>query len=239
MKKLSVLVVPILIYIFFNTSCTHMPDPEFVPDPPTDTTQNNPCSPDTVYFQNEVLPLIVSSCAKSGCHDAATKAEKINLSDYNSILRTGGIKVGNPNGSEFIEVITETRVKDRMPPSPEPALSATQIELLKKWISQGAKNLACNANLNGCDTSKTISFQKDIMPVIELNCKGCHSAYSAGGGVKLTNYTEVKNVVTGGVLIGVMDQVGGFKPMPPAGNKVDRCNISKIKIWIRNGAPNN
>ena len=163
MKKLSVLVVPVLIYLFFNTSCTHMPDPEFVPDPPTDTTQNNPCSPDTVYFQNGVLPLIVSSCAKSGCHDAATKAERINLSDYNS-------------------------------------LSAIQIELLKKWISQGAKNLACNANLNGCDTSKTISFQKDIMPVIELNCKGCHSAYSAGGGIKLTNYTEVKNVVTGGVL---------------------------------------
>ena len=75
MKKLSVLVIPVLIYLFFNTSCTHMPDPEFVPDPPTDTTQTNPCSPDTVYFQNEVLSLIVSSCAKSGCHDAATKAE--------------------------------------------------------------------------------------------------------------------------------------------------------------------
>ena len=32
----------------------------------------NPCDPSKVYFVNDVLPIFLSSCAYSGCHDAAT-----------------------------------------------------------------------------------------------------------------------------------------------------------------------
>ncbi len=56
-------------------SCTHNPDDIILPqdnggtEPPIDTIA---CDPDTVYFQNTVLPLIQSTCATTGCHDAAS-----------------------------------------------------------------------------------------------------------------------------------------------------------------------
>ena len=31
-----------------------------------------PCDPNTIYFQQQVLPLLVSNCAVPGCHNTAT-----------------------------------------------------------------------------------------------------------------------------------------------------------------------
>ena len=241
MKKLFLAIFTCVVCILWNSSCKHNPEDTVVPTPIDTTSSSVPCNPDTVYFSNEVLPLIVSSCAKSGCHDAISKAEGIIiiLTDYANILRTGKIKAGNPSNSDFIEVIEESNAKDRMPPAPDAPLTATQIQLLRNWISQGAKNLNCNPNSNGCDTSKTISFKNDVQPIIDLHCKGCHSTYSPGAGIKLTTYAEINTLIVGGELIGVIDHERGFKAMPPAGNKLNDCLISKIKIWIRNGAQNN
>lgn len=125
--------------VFYGIHRKHNPEDTVVPTPIDTTSSSVPCNPDTVYFSNEVLPLIVSSCAKSGCHDAISKAEGIILTDYANILRTGKIKAGNPSNSDFIEVIEESNAKDRMPPAPDAPLTATQIQLLRKWISQGAK----------------------------------------------------------------------------------------------------
>ena len=40
-------------------------------------------------FQQDVLPLIVSSCAMSGCHDAASAQEGVVLTSYSTIMNTG------------------------------------------------------------------------------------------------------------------------------------------------------
>lgn len=41
----------------------------------TSTTGMSGCDPDSVYFNRDVLPLIISSCATSGCHDEITHEE--------------------------------------------------------------------------------------------------------------------------------------------------------------------
>ena len=46
---------------------------------PQDTT--HPCDPDTVYFEMDVLPILLSSCGKSGCHDA-TAQDGVRLDSY-------------------------------------------------------------------------------------------------------------------------------------------------------------
>jgi hypothetical protein len=68
---------------FFATlhqSCKHAPliPVDNNPIDPIDTTQNPidtvatgiPCSPDTVYFQNTILPMLIANCTQSGCHNA-------------------------------------------------------------------------------------------------------------------------------------------------------------------------
>ena len=85
---------------------------------------NNPpvctCSPDTVYFQQQVLPIFISNCSLSGCHDAASHQDGVVLTNYQSIMNTGEIEPGDPNDSEVYEKITENDNDDRMPPPPKP-----------------------------------------------------------------------------------------------------------------------
>jgi hypothetical protein len=129
----------LLIFIFsalLLIMCRH--EPEFV------NTNGKPCDPDTVYFERDLLPLLLSSCAKAGCHDAATARDGVILDSYANVIATGDVKPGNPDGSDLYEVLVEDRPEKRMPPPPLPALSNDQIAMVRKWILQGAKNLTCD-----------------------------------------------------------------------------------------------
>ena len=77
--------------VLFNTTACHR-DPVYIgelPIDPIDTSGGggtvivHPCSPDSVYFEQQLLPIIQSNCAVSGCHDAAAPimAVKADLGD--------------------------------------------------------------------------------------------------------------------------------------------------------------
>ncbi len=139
----------------------------------------NPCDPDTVYFQNEILPLILSSCATTDCHDRLTDEQDILLVDYASIIQYGEIEPGDPDNSKLYEKIIDTDPDDRMPPPPANPLTIEQKNNIKKWIEQGAKNNYCDED---CDTTN-VTFSGTIWPVIELNCFGCHSGPEPSGNI--------------------------------------------------------
>ena len=63
------------------------------------TPSNVTCSPDTVYFQQTILPLITSNCAMSGCHDAISHKEGVILTDYAHIRAYSSTT--NPAGSSL------------------------------------------------------------------------------------------------------------------------------------------
>lgn len=217
--------------VFIYQSCKHEPE-IFISSVPIDT--GVPCSPDSVYFEKDILPLLTSNCAKSGCHDAITKEEGIDYSNYVSTLKTGKIKPGNPNGSDMYEAITETDPDKMMPPPPAAQLSAEQKGLIRKWIAQGAQNIKCNS---GCDTLN-VKYNSHIASIVNNNCKGCHSGVAPSGNIGLTDYASVKVQALNGKLLGTIRHESGFKPMPPSGiPQLSTCNINAIKIWIENGAP--
>lgn len=149
---------------------------------PTDTTGNNPtdttaagtpCDPDVVYFELDVLPILRSNCAKSGCHDANTAQKGVILESYESIMATGKIEPFNLNDSEVYEVIVETDPDKRMPQPPNARLTSEQVNVIASWILQGAKNETCDPGAGGCNTDN-VSYSADIRPIIENNCLGCH-----------------------------------------------------------------
>lgn len=213
------------------------------PDPdPIDTTDTNPnpnlhpCSPDSVYFTQQVLPILTSNCAMSGCHDAASHEEGVVLDNYTNVRNTGKIKLTNPADSKIYKVLNDTDPNDRMPPAPAAPLTADQKALILKWIQQGALNLTCDAD---CDTTN-VTFSGSVMPIVDLKCRGCHSGASPQGGIALTNHAQVKATVSNGKLWGSITHASGFKPMPyPVGGaKLPDCDIRKVKIWLDKGAPN-
>jgi hypothetical protein len=201
-------------------------------DPPATST----CSADSVYFQQQVLPIFVSNCAMSGgCHDAASRKEGLVLTSYQGII-AGGIRAGSSSNSKIYRVITATNAGDRMPEPPRNPLSADQISLINKWILQGAKNNSCvNA---ACDTSN-VTFTASIKPIVSNKCQGCHSSSNPGGGYDFTTYAGVKARVSDGKLWGSVNFVTGYPTMPKNGNKLSTCELAKIKKWIDAGAPNN
>ena len=226
------LLFTLLFAIVLMNSCKHSPDDVTIIGPGDTSLNPVSCSPDTAYFVNTILPMLRSNCATSGCHDAATAKEEIVMENYNSIMKI--VKAGNASNSKLYKVITDNS-EDRMPPSPQNALTSEQIVAVKKWIDQGAKNNSCTESL--CD-SVNVSFAANVFPIFQNNCTGCHSGNAPSAGIKLTNYSEISAVVAGGRLVGAIKHWGGYASMPPD-LTLSVCEIAKIDRWIANGTPNN
>lgn len=225
MRRLQWLAVILVIVSWFAESCQHTPF-NF-----GELLISENCSPDTAYFVNEAFPIINSNCAMSGCHDAITHEEGVNLSSWDAIMNSDVVKPGNANGSKLIEVLTESG-EEAMPP--DGPLSSEQIDVLKLWINQGALNNEC---LDGnCDTT-SVHFGSTIDPLINIYCEGCHSGSSPSGGIKLTTYSNIADFAASGQLLGAVEHSAGYEPMPP-GSSLTNCKTDQIRIWIENGYPN-
>ncbi len=87
-------------------------------------------------FSANILPILTSRCALSGCH-AAGDSHGVDFRTYDS-LKAGdeGILIaGDARESEMVEEIVE----GSMPPD-GPPLDAAQIQLIIDWINEGAEN---------------------------------------------------------------------------------------------------
>ncbi len=224
----------ILMMLLLN-SCKH--DPKVLPKDLTETGSNgnsvSTCDPDSVYFQTQVLPLLVSNCAKSGCHSPQDHEEGIILNTYENVMATGDIDPGDPGNSKIYEVLLETDPDKQMPPSGP--LSQAQKDIIYNWIAQGANNNSCS---DQCDTNN-VTFSGTIFPMMQTSCIGCHSGPNPGGLIRLENYSTILTVAQNGKLLGSVNHDSGFQPMPKGGNKLATCKIDQIKIWMRNNCPNN
>ncbi len=207
----------------------------------TITTPTNPpttnvvCNPDTVYFKQKILPLIVSNCAMSGCHDAISKKDGVVLTDYTNIIKEVNTK--NPTSSELYTSLLETG-EDRMPPPPMAGFSKENIAMVLTWIKQGAKNNSCEASGTACITTN-MSYAKDLVPILQASCTGCHSGTKPQGAIDLTTYANVYKYALNGKLYGSVAHLAGFIAMPSANVSISSCEISKIKSWIDSGSKNN
>jgi len=130
------------------SACKH--DPVLPPGwvPPLDTVGLGPCDPDSVYFANDIQPLLARSCANSSaCHAGTRPAEGIFLGNYEGVMQGDNVRAGRPDNSEIYESITETDPDKIMPPPPYSPLTGAERDLIRRWIEQGALNNACNPNL--------------------------------------------------------------------------------------------
>jgi hypothetical protein len=192
-----------------------------------------PPASDEVCF-NDVLDIFRSSCAKSGCHDAASAQKGYVFDSYVNIMKKD-IKPGDAAGSKVFKMIIETDMDKRMPKLPYPALLPSQVTLIQKWINQGARNTTnCG---NTCDTTQFTYAAVKL--IIDAKCINCHSGSAPAGGLNYSTYAGLKAVADAGRLMGAISHSAGYTPMPFQQPKLDDCKITQIKKWIQSGAPNN
>ncbi len=236
-----------LLTLILISSCKHEPliAPEGVTDATINTSGNGnnvgnnngiPCDSNTVYFSTQVLPFLVSNCAKSGCHDAATHEEGVILDSYANVMATANVQPYDPSHGKLLESLTASDPDDLMPPAPNSPLTTQQINLIQTWIQQGAQNLFCTNTL--CD-SAGISYSSKVEPIINISCKGCHSGSNPGGGITLNSYATVVAQANNGKLLGSIIHAAGYSPMPKNSAALSTCEIGIIRNWISEGTQNN
>jgi hypothetical protein len=194
------------------------------------------CDPNLVYFQQQVLPILVNNCTMSPCHDVNSHQDGVILTSYVNVMNTADVDPGDPLGSKLYRVLIDNDPDDRMPRPPAAPLSDADKNIIYKWIQQGAKDLTCTP---GCDTSASVSFSSTITPILTAKCTGCHGGTNPQAGINLTTYAGVKAKINDGRFWGAINHQPGFSPMPKNGSKLPDCDLAKIKKWIDAGSPNN
>ncbi|MEI6277595.1 MAG: c-type cytochrome domain-containing protein [Prolixibacteraceae bacterium] len=182
-----------------------------------------------VCFQRDLLPVLVSSCAISGCHDQTTRRDGYNITTYASVM-TNLVVAGNPTSSRLYTAVRG----NSMPPKPYTALPQAVKDSLFNWIKNGARNDVCSST--ACDTTGVVTYQKQIAALISLNCISCHSGSGAQKGILLDTYANVKTYLTNGKL---MAAVKGTSIQMPPSYKLTTCEMRQFQLWQANGGVQN
>lgn len=92
---------------------------------------------DLVDFQRDIRPILSNNCFK--CHGPALQKSSLRLDSFEMATKRKAIVPGKVEASRLIERVLADEA-ERMPPkgAGDP-LKPAQIELLKKWIAQGAE----------------------------------------------------------------------------------------------------
>lgn len=142
------------------------------------------------------------------------------------------VRAGDPSESKLWKSITDTDPGDRMPQGKSP-LTNEQLDLIRRWIEQGAKNTVCES---ACDTT-AVRYSVQVVQILDQYCISCHSAALASGGVELETYEQAKTYTLNGQLLRSVRHEGP-SPMPQNAPKHSDCRINTLSAWFNDGRPN-
>ncbi|HQV76213.1 MAG TPA: cytochrome c [Flavobacteriales bacterium] len=197
----------------------------------------NPCDPNLVYFEQQVLPILISNCAVPGCHNLPTDDNGgRQITSYSTLMNSDIIDMNDPFGSDFWEDINDSDPDDRMPRPPQNPLTQGQLDLIERWLQQGAQNNSCAET--ACDTLN-VTYSGTIAPLVAQRCAGCHGGGTPQGGLNFGSWSVLNSVAADGRLADAIQHVPGAPAMPPTGAMLPDCRIQQFLIWIDSGAPNN
>ncbi|MFM7564412.1 MAG: hypothetical protein ACKO81_15425 [Planctomycetota bacterium] len=138
-----------------------------------------------ISFSNDVAPILVAKCG--GCH-VNNQRGQFGMATYKALMASGQLVANDPVESRLIQVIDSGEM-----PKGGGKVSEEELNLLRAWVSSGAKSDADeNANLRTLGPKaaeappeerpqlvkatgkESVSFARDIAPILVENCSGCH-----------------------------------------------------------------
>ena len=148
-----------------------------------------------LQFGSDILPILAQNCI--ACHNAKEAEGGLDLESHAALMKGGdsgdSIAVGNPEDSYLLHRVTGEE-EPIMPPEDNAVgaktLNSSEIELLKTWIAQGAKNSASKAS--------TLTWHKlpeNVHPVYALSTSldGQHLAFGYGNRAWITGQHNLKD----------------------------------------------
>jgi mono/diheme cytochrome c family protein len=116
--------------------------------------------PTSISFARDVAPVLVKQC--QSCHGPDKAKSKYRLDTFTRLKTPGKSKAmpimaGEPDKSELFRLVSTTDDDDRMPRKADP-LPASQVQIIKHWIQEGAK-------FDGPDPSAARSTRTRLPPI--------------------------------------------------------------------------
>lgn len=239
------------------------------PKPSEPPTPKPSGAPGTVSFSKDIAPWMVEQCSR--CHIARSQGG-FSMATFNDLMKgsKGGVVLfaGDAVGSRLVETIeTGDMPRGGGKVSPENLLK------LKQWVTEGAKfdgsamtaplaSLASGTNptptpqpskadapiVRQPTGKETVSFARDVAPILTANCNGCHyAATRASGDLMMNTYNQLMKGGESGTVIEagkgddslIVKKIRGMsgQRMPAGGRPaLSEANIKLITTWINEGA---
>lgn len=230
----------------------------------TDGKTKGPSGPATVSFKDDIAPWMITQCGN--CH-IAKRSGDFSLATFNDLMK--GSKAGkvlfpgSDKGNPLVEVIESGDM-----PRGGGEVSKENLEKLRKWIAEGAKfdgpnpTVPVNTYAKGDAAQapqemtakkptgkETVSFARDIAPILIENCKGCHIAgRQAQANFRMDTFAQLlrggdagKVIVSekpaDSLIVKKLKGEGGGQRMPAGRPPLSPEKIELISTWISEGAP--
>jgi YVTN family beta-propeller protein len=127
----AVLFIILSFSLFFLLNCAHE-----VTAPIDYSAINN------IVYSMHIQPILNQNCLSSGCHNSIDRANGLNLTSWESLIRGsdyGAVIIsGQAEHSHLVEHL-EGEIEPRMPLN-RPPLPEEQIEFIARWVEEGARN---------------------------------------------------------------------------------------------------
>jgi formylglycine-generating enzyme required for sulfatase activity/mono/diheme cytochrome c family protein len=199
---------------------------------------------DPVDFKKQVKPILEVNCLK--CHGPEKPKGGLSLTTLAGAVKGGengtALVAGDPTKSPLYTSTTVPKDDDKAMPPKGDRLSKAQQDVLKAWIEQGAKwpdgvTLA---------QAERVDFVKQIQPIFEVNCVGCHKEGHAKGELRMdvkSEFFKSKAIVPGDsaaskVFTSTVLPQDHDDLMPPRkkGGPIQKQLSDRIRDWIDQGA---
>jgi hypothetical protein len=222
-------------------------------------------STSAISFTKQVAPILSQRCGR--CHVEGSKGQ-FNLGTFASLMKgpPEGVVVfaGDTVGSRLIETIVTGDM-----PRGGGKVTPPELAILNGWIIQGAKFDGADPNASitsGATTApagntprpkaaiatgkETVSFARDVAPILVDNCNGCHiGAMQVRGGLRMDSFSQILRGGDSGEIIMpgksaeslLVKKIKGMdiegERMPAGGRPaLSQKDIQLISTWIDEGA---
>lgn len=131
--------------------------------------------------------------------------------------------------------------------STQPAAGATDAPSSPTDSGNTATSLPDSAGPSAIPaTDASVSFSKDILPILQSRCVNCHGGQRTEKNLELTSYANIMAGSENGVVVVPGDPAGSKLieliqqgKMPKRGPKVLPDQLQLLIDWVQAGAPNN
>ncbi|QDT09119.1 c-type cytochrome domain-containing protein [Planctomycetes bacterium K23_9] len=222
-------------------------------------------SQEGISFTKQVAPILTARCGR--CHIEGSKGQ-FNLGTFASLMKGPPEGVVVFAGDTVASRLIQTIVTGDMPRGGG-KVTPPELAILNGWIIQGAKfdgadptaSIASGmtpapaaenprAEVKRATGNETVSFARDVAPILVGNCNGCHiNAMQVRGGLRMDSFNQIfrggdsgEIIVPGksadSLLIKKIKGMGIEGERMPAGGRpaLSDADITLISTWIDEGA---